>query len=87
MNGHVSNESNGYVSISFKYSITSLSILKTVNSVNGKVGDTDYLTVTVTHSIDTDKVPIGWIFSITGNDQCCGTDPSLARSNNNLVIV
>jgi hypothetical protein len=87
MNGHVSNESNGYVSISFKYSITSLSISKTVNSVNGKVGDTAYLTVTVTHSTDTDKVPIGSIFSITGNDPCCGTDPSLARSNSNLVIV
>src|SRR5690349_12894730 len=74
MNGHVSNESNEYVSMSFKYSITSLSISKTVNSVNGKVGDTAYLTVTVTHSTYTDKVPIGSIFSITGNDPCCGTD-------------
>jgi hypothetical protein len=87
MNGHIFNGSNGYVSVSFKYSISSLSISKTTNLVNGKVGNTAYITVTVTHSTDTDKVPIGSTFSIIGNDPCCGTDPSIVGSNSKMVIV
>jgi hypothetical protein len=87
MSGHTFNGSNGYVSLSFKYSVSSLSILKTINSVNGKAGDTAYLTVTVDKSTDTDRVPIGSVFSITGNDPCCAPDPSIFKANSNLVMV
>jgi hypothetical protein len=87
VNGHAFKGIYEYTSLSFRYSITSLAISKTTNSVSGKVGDTVYLTATVTRSTDTDKVPIGSTFYITANDPCCATDPSLARSNRDLVIV
>jgi hypothetical protein len=87
VNGHAFNGIYGYTSLSFRYSITTLAISETTNSVSGKVGDTVYLTATVTQSTDTNKVPIGSTFFIAGNDPCCAIDPSLARSNSDLVIV
>jgi hypothetical protein len=62
--------------VTFTYSIDSLSISQTINGVNGKVGNTAHLTATVTESTNTNKVPIGSKFFITGNDPCCAFDPS-----------
>jgi hypothetical protein len=88
-NGIVTGQSSTgiYPQLTFTYSINTMSISPTTNGVNGKPGTTVYLTATVTSSTDTNKVPIGSTFYITGNDPCCAIDPSLARSNSNLVIV
>ena len=87
VNGHAIKGIYGYISLSFRYSITRLAISETTNSLSGKVGDTAYHAATANQSTDTDKVPIGSTFHIIGNDPCCASDPSLARSNRNLVIV